>query len=101
MRGIVESWDPSHGRGWIRPVAEADRPLRVSPNARIEVERRVLSPSLSGGLKTGQQVGFVYRAPARPDLAPRAECVVVIAEPIAAPAVPVASRAASISATKV
>ncbi len=80
MRGVVESWDPSQGRGWIKPLAEPDRPLRVSPNAKIEVERRVLSPSLSGGLRAGQQVGFVYKAPPRPDAAPRAECVVLIAE---------------------
>ncbi len=80
MRGIVESWDPSRGTGWIRPVAEPDRPLRVSPNAKIEVERRVLSPSIRDGLRPGQQVGFVYRAPARPELPPRAECVVLIAD---------------------
>lgn len=80
MRGIVESWDQPSGRGWIRPVAEPDRPLRVSPNARIEVERRVLSPSIAGGLRQGQQVGFVYKAPARPEAPPRAECVVLIAD---------------------
>ena len=80
MRGIVESWDSPSGRGWIRPVAEADRPLRVSPNAKIEVERRVLSPSIRDGLKAGQQVGFVYKAPARPDQPPRAECVVLVAD---------------------
>ena len=81
MRGIVESWDPSRGRGWIRPVAEPDRALRVSPDAKIQVERGVLSPSARDGLKPGQQVGFVYRAPERPDASPRAECVVVISEP--------------------
>jgi len=85
VRGIVESWDPSRGRGWIRPVAEPDRALKIPATSRIEVEARVLSPSARSGLRPGQQVGFVYRAPERPELPPRAECVVVISEPRAAP----------------
>jgi hypothetical protein len=80
MKGIVESWDPGRGRGWIRPVAEPDRPLRVPESSRIEVERRVLGPSAREGLKAGMQVGFIYKAPEGPELPPRAECVVVISE---------------------
>jgi hypothetical protein len=79
MRGVVESWDPARGRGWIRPVPEPDRPLRVPETSKIEVEKRVLSPSVRDGLKPGQQVGFVYKAPVKPELPARAECVVVIA----------------------
>src|SRR6476619_6797114 len=78
MRGIVERWDTAWGNGWIRPVPEPDRALRISPNAKISVEKRVLSPSIRDGLRVGQQVGFVYRAPERPESSPRAECVVVI-----------------------
>jgi hypothetical protein len=81
MKGIVESWDSGRGRGWIRPVAEPDRPLRVPESSRIEVERRVLSPSAREGLRAGQQVGFIYKAPEKPELPPRAECVVVISDP--------------------
>ncbi|MBI3725060.1 hypothetical protein HY251_14055 [bacterium] len=79
MKGIVESWDPSRGRGWIKPVFETVPKRPVSQ--KIEVERQVLSPSASGRLRPGQQVGFVYRAPDRPDAPGRAESVVVIADP--------------------
>ena len=79
MKGIVESWDASRGRGWITPVAEPDRAMRYPVGTRIEVERRTLSPSAAGTLRPGQQVGFVCRAPEKPDLPPRAESVVVIA----------------------
>jgi hypothetical protein len=81
MRGVVESWDQNRGRGWIRPVAEPERALRVPADSRIEVERGVLSPSVREGLRPGQQVGFIYRAPATPELPARAECVVVISDP--------------------
>jgi hypothetical protein len=80
MRGVVESWDAQRGRGWIRPLIEAERAARlnVKPETKIEVERRVLSPSAAGALKPGQQVGFVYKAPEKPELPGRAEAVVVI-----------------------
>jgi hypothetical protein len=81
MRGVVESWDQSRGRGWIRPVAEPERALRVPADSRIEVERGVLSPSVRDGLRPGQQVGFVYKAPVTPERPARAECVVVISDP--------------------
>jgi len=79
VKGIVESWDTSRGRGWIKPVFEAPPKKPVSP--KIEVERQVLSPSASGRLRPGQQVGFIYRAPEQPDTPGRAEAVVVIADP--------------------
>ena len=80
MRGVVESWDQQSGRGWIRPLIEAERArrLNVSPESKIQVERGVLSPSAAGALRPGQQVGFVYKAPAKPELPGRAEAVVVI-----------------------
>ena len=78
MKGIVESWDPARGKGWIRPVAEPDRALKIPESSRIEVEARVLSPSARTGMGVGRQVGFVYRAPAQEGLAARAECVVII-----------------------
>ena len=84
MRGIVESWDPARGRGWIRPVAEPDRALRVPESSRIEVEKGVLSPSARDALRAGQQVGFVYRAPTAPELPARAECVVIIKDVVVA-----------------
>lgn len=86
MRGIVESWDPSRGRGWIRPVPGPDRALKIPATARIAVESGVLSPSARAGLKAGQQVGFVYRAPEKPELPARAECVVVIQDVLPVPA---------------
>jgi cold shock CspA family protein len=84
MKGIVESWDASRGRGWITPVVEPERATRYPPGTRIEVERRTLSPSAAGTLRPGQQVGFVCRAPETPEGPPRAESVVVISEPAAA-----------------
>jgi hypothetical protein len=85
MRGIVESWDPSRGKGWIRPVAEPDRVLKIPDSSRIEVEACVLSPSARSGMRAGQQVGFVYRAPQNPERPARAECVVILSEPHRAP----------------
>lgn len=80
MRGVVESWDSQSGRGWIRPLIEAERAARlnVTPETKIQVERGVLSPSAAGILRPGQQVGFVYKAPPKPELPGRAEAVVVI-----------------------
>ncbi len=87
MKGIVESWDGAQGRGWIRPVPDPDRPPpRVAPSSKVEVDRKTLSPSARGTLKPGQEVGFIYRAPDRPDGCGRAEAVVVISEPKPAPA---------------
>jgi cold shock CspA family protein len=86
MKGIVESWDASRGRGWITPVVEPERATRYPAGTRIEVERKTLSPSAAGTLRPGQQVGFVCRAPETPEGPPRAESVVVISEPVSATA---------------